>query len=169
MLQTFKKATASALAEIEEEKKVRKTHELFLLFSMGSQFDHLIKQKLDSLGVYCLVADPAMVKADDIKKVAPIGIVLSGGPASAYELPPFDGKIFDMGIPVLGVCLGFQMWAHYLGAAVTLSEKREFGTHTFKFADDNPLFYGIPKESKVMETHGDIISARGGSAFGGNF
>ena len=111
MLQTFKKATVDALAEIAEEKKVRKTGELFLLFSMGSQFDHLIKQKLDALGVFCLVADPASVTADDVRLINPIGIILSGGPASAYEQPPFDGKIFDLDIPLLGVCLGFQMWA----------------------------------------------------------
>ena len=83
MLQTFKQATEAALREIAEEKKIRQTDELFLLFSMGSQFDHLIKQKLDSLGVFCLVADPAAVKAEDIKKISPTGIILSGGPASA--------------------------------------------------------------------------------------
>lgn len=145
------------MAEIAEEKKIRKTNELFLLFSMGSQFDHLIKQKLDSLGVFCLVADPAQVKADDVKKITPTGIILSGGPASAYEAPPFDTEIFDLGIPVLGVCLGFQMWAHHIGVEVSLSQKREFGTHTFNLWGDSPLFAGLPKQSKVMETHGDII------------
>lgn len=168
MLQTFKKSTVEALAEISEEKKIRKTTELFLLFSLGSQFDHLIKQKLDSLGVFCLVADPATVTAEDVTKLAPTGIILSGGPASAYEEPPFDGKIFDLGIPVLGVCLGFQMLAHHIGVKVSLSPKREFGTHTFrksaealakdgKGLSDSPLFAGLPKEFKVMETHGDII------------
>ncbi|MDE2311923.1 MAG: glutamine-hydrolyzing GMP synthase [Patescibacteria group bacterium] len=158
MLQTFKQADHQTLADIAEEKRVRKTDELFLLFSLGSQFDHLIKQKLDTLGVFCLVADPASVTADDVKKLAPKGIILSGGPASAYELPPFDGKIFDLGIPVLGVCLGFQMWAYHIGVPVTLSEKREFGTHTFNFSGDNPLFAGVPAKSPVMETHGDIIN-----------
>lgn len=158
MLQTFKKATNEALTEIAEEKKARKTQELFLLFSMGSQFDHLIKQKLDALGIFCLVADPASVTAEDVKKVNPIGIILSGGPASAYELPPFDGKIFDLGIPTLGVCLGFQVWAFHIGVPVTLSHKREFGTHTLKINSPSPLFDGLPKESKAMETHGDIIN-----------
>src|ERR1051326_8348262 len=138
MLQTFKKATPEALKEITEEKRVRKTDELFLLFSMGSQFDHLIKQKLDALGVFCLVADPASVGADDVKMVKPIGIILSGGPASAYEQPPFDGAIFDLGIPVLVVCLGFQMWAHHIGVKVFLSDKREFGTHTFTASQTTP-------------------------------
>ncbi|MDR3643022.1 MAG: gamma-glutamyl-gamma-aminobutyrate hydrolase family protein [Candidatus Doudnabacteria bacterium] len=165
MLQTFKHATAEALAEIAEEKKVRSTNELFLLFSMGSQFDHLIKQKLDALGVFCLVADPASVSADDVRQINPNGIILSGGPASAYEQPPFDGKIFDLGIPVLGICLGFQMWAHHIGVKVSLSAKREFGTHTFTATQKTPaqqtnfkLFAGLPSQFKVMETHGDIIS-----------
>lgn len=157
MLQTFKKSAPEALAEITEEKKIRKTSELFLLFSLGSQFDHLIKQKLDSLGVFCLVADPATVTAEDVTKLDPTGIILSGGPASAYEEPPFDGKIFDLGIPVLGVCLGFQMLAHHIGVKVSLSPKREFGTHVFKGLSDSSLFAGLPKEFKVMETHGDII------------
>ncbi len=157
MLQTFKKSTPEALAEVAEEKKIRKTSELFLLFSLGSQFDHLIKQKLDELGVFCLVADPASVSADDVTLLAPTGIILSGGPASAYEEPPFDGKIFDLGIPTLGVCLGFQMLAHHIGVKVSLSPKREFGTHVFKGLTDSPLFTGLPKEFKVMETHGDII------------
>ncbi len=158
MLRTFKKATLETLAEIAEEKNIRKTDELFLLFSMGSQFDHLIKQKLDALGVFCLVADPASVTVGDVKKINPIGIILSGGPASAYELPTFDGKIFNLGIPLLGICLGFQMWAYHIGVPVTLSEKREFGTHTFILSVTSALFDGLPKLSKVMETHGDIIN-----------
>ncbi len=158
MLQTFKKATAEALAEIVEEKKIRKTDELFLLFSMGSQFDHLIKQKLDALGVYCLVADPASVTADDVKKLNPIGIILSGGPASAHaEPPPFDREIFDTQIPTLGICLGYQTWAHYVGVPVTSSDKREFGTHLFKRNGDCDLLEGLPMEFKVLESHGDKI------------
>ncbi len=157
MLQTFKSATAEALAEINEEKQIRKTNELFLLFSMGSQFDHLIKQKLDSLGVFCLVADPATVSAEDVKILMPTGIILSGGPASAYEQPPFDGKIFDLNLPTLGVCLGFQMWAHHIGVTVRLSDKREFGTHDFTLSEPSLLFQDIPNTSKVLESHGDII------------
>ena len=144
MLQTFKTASKEALAEIMEEKQIRKTNELFLLFSIGSQFDHLIKQKLDSMGVYCLVADPSTVTVNDIKQVKPTGIILSGGPASAYENPPFDGQIFDLHIPILGICLGFQMWAHHIGVTVKLSKKREFGTHDFTIFQTSPLTEGLP-------------------------
>jgi GMP synthase (glutamine-hydrolysing) len=157
MLQTLKHADDVTLKEIEEEKRVRKTDELFLLFSMGSQFDHLIKQKLDALSVFALVADPASVTAADVKKVNPIGIILSGGPASAYENPPFDENIFDIGIPVLGICLGYQIWAHHIGVPVKASDKREFGTHTFNIIKPSVLLEGLPTSSKVLESHGDKI------------
>jgi len=158
MLQTFKHASPEALAEIGEEKRIRQTDELFLLFSMGSQFDHLIKQKLDALGVYCLVADPAEAKTEDIKKLKPTGIILSGGPASAHaEPPPFDREIFDLGIPVLGICLGFQTWAYHIGVPVIASDKREFGTHEFSLSHSSPLFENWPKLSRVLESHGDRI------------
>jgi len=157
MLQTLTKISPQILKDIEDEKRVRRTNELFLLFALGSQFDHLIKQKLDSLGVFCLVADPSKIKAADVKKLAPIGIILSGGPASAYEYPPFDKKIFDLGIPLLGICLGFQMWAYHVGAKVKLSGHREFGAHDFTAIGKSLLFDGIPKSSKVLESHGDNI------------
>lgn len=159
MLSIFTKATPQALAEIAEEMKIRHTEHFILLFSMGSQFDHLIVQKLSKLGVFCVVADPASVKAEDVKKARPAGIILSGGPVSvAYdEPPPFDERVFDLGIPTLGVCLGFQMWAKYVGATVALHEKREYGVHTFKRIGDDPLFEGVAKESAVLETHGDSV------------
>ena len=158
MLTIFKAATPEALSEIAEEMRVRETKHFILLFSMGSQFDHLIVQQLAKLGVFAVVADPASVTADDVKKVAPAGIILSGGPASVFdEPPPFDNAIFDLGIPTLGVCLGFQMWAKHVGAPVTPHEKREFGVHTFKALGSDPLFEGIAKETKVLETHGDSV------------
>jgi GMP synthase (glutamine-hydrolysing) len=158
LLSIFKKATPEALEALAEELRVRKASKFILLFSMGSQFDHLIVQRLAKLGVYALVADPASVKADDVKKAAPAGVILSGGPASVFdEPPPFDDAIFDLGIPTLGVCLGFQMWAKHVGAPVTPHEKREFGVHTFKKKGEDPLFAGIPNETPVLETHGDAV------------
>ncbi|MCE9540985.1 glutamine-hydrolyzing GMP synthase [Candidatus Kaiserbacteria bacterium] len=158
MLSIFKGASEESLAQIAEEMAVRETKHFILLFSMGSQFDHLIVQQLAKLGIYALVADPASVKADDVRKASPAGIIVSGGPASVHdEPPPFDDAIFDLGIPTLGVCLGFQMLAKHVGAHVTPHEKREFGVHTFKVLATDPLFDGIPVESPVLETHGDAI------------
>jgi GMP synthase (glutamine-hydrolysing) len=158
MLRIFKQANPETLEEIAEEMRVRKTDKFILLFSMGSQFDHLIVQQLAKLGAFCIVADPASVKADDVKKAAPAGIILSGGPASVFdEPPPFDEKIFDLGIPTFGVCLGFQMWAKHVGAKVTPHEKREFGVHTFVQKGEDPLFAGIAPQTPVLETHGDSV------------
>ncbi len=159
MLQTLRSADDAALAAVNEEKKIRGTDEVFLLFSLGSQFDHLIKQRLDALGIFSLVADPSSITAADVTKIAPTGIILSGGPASAYEQPPFDAGILDLGIPTLGICLGFQVWAHHLGIPVTLSPKREFGIHTFTEKGASPLFDGLPESFEVLESHGDIIHA----------
>lgn len=161
MLYTFRGANEEALEEIKEEKRVRQTREIFLLFSLGSQFDHLIKQAVEKLGVFCLVADPNSVIAEDVKKVKPIGLILSGGPVSVYEEPPkFDEKIFDLKIPVLGICLGFQFWARHLGVKVTLADKREFGTHKLTILKpSSPLFQDCQTPMQVLYSHGDIVGA----------
>src|SRR3990167_5120359 len=159
MLSVLKKATSGAIQEIQDELRVRKTKHFILLFSMGSQFDHLIVQQLAKLGAFAVVADPASVTADDVKQANPAGIILSGGPASVHdEPPPFDNAIFDLGIPTLGVCLGFQMWAKHAGAKVTPQVKREFGVHTFRITIDSPLFECVAKETQVLESHGDSVS-----------
>ncbi|MEN9413423.1 MAG: hypothetical protein RLZZ342_510 [Candidatus Parcubacteria bacterium] len=158
MVAVFKKATPDTLAEIAEELRVRQTSKLIVLFSMGSQFDHLIVQQLAKLGVFCLVADPACVQAADIKKLAPAGIIVSGGPASVHaEPPPFDAKIFDIGIPVLGICLGFQMIAAHVGAKVATGDKREFGVHPLRISKADPLFRGMKRTTPVLQSHGDKI------------
>lgn len=159
MLETLGRVDNKALREIEKEKRIRKTSELFLLFSLGSQFDHLIKQVLNRLGVFCLVADPARVRAEDVRKVNPLGIILSGGPASVYlDPPPFDGRIFDLGIPVLGICLGFQLWAQHRGVKVVGGQKREFGVHGLNIKDrGSPLFQSCQARTPVLESHGDVI------------
>jgi GMP synthase (glutamine-hydrolysing) len=157
-LSIFKKASPEVLDALREEMRVRKTTKFILLFSMGSQFDHLIVQHLAKLGVYCLVADPASVKAVDVKAISPAGIILSGGPASVHdEPPPFDAKIFDIGIPVLGVCLGYQMWAKHVGARVAPGDKREFGVYPLTIKKKDPLFKGIKTKTPVLQTHGDKI------------
>src|SRR3972149_5994004 len=96
MLDTLKKATPVALAAIQEEMRVRKTNEVFLIFSEGSQFDHLVYQRAAKRGVYCLVADPAKVTAEDVLKVNPKGIVITGGPASvpSATAPPYPALFF---------------------------------------------------------------------------
>jgi GMP synthase (glutamine-hydrolysing) len=159
MLETLGIVTPTSLDEIAEEKRLRQTSELFLLFALGSQFDHLIKQSLEKLGVFCLVADPLRVTANDVRQVNPIGIILSGGPASVCaDSPPFDKAIFDVEIPVLGICLGFQLWAQHIGVKVMSANKREFGIHRLMIHDFDELFRGFPSTTDVLESHSDTVS-----------
>jgi GMP synthase (glutamine-hydrolysing) len=158
MIRTLGHVDAEVLAEIAEEKAIRQTDELFVLFSLGSQFDHLIKQHLDRLGVYCVVADSARVTAADIKRLAPKGLILSGGPVSVQLAPPpFDDAIFDLGIPTLGICLGFQLWAQHIGATVGAAITKEFGTHLLTVTKPEGLFAGLLATMPVLESHGDRI------------
>ncbi len=159
MLETLKRLDEESLRAIEEEMRVRKTREVFLLFPLGSQFDHLIRLMLAKIGVFCLAADPASITAEDVGRINPKGIILSGGPASVYlDPPPFDEEIFDLGIPTLGICLGFQLWAQHVGAKVVPSKKREFGVHNFVALEDgSPLFSKVKFEAKVLQSHGDKV------------
>jgi GMP synthase (glutamine-hydrolysing) len=158
MINTLTAVTPEVLKEIEDEKQLRQTQELFLLFAMGSQFDHLIKLALDRLGVYCLVADPASVRAADVRKLAPTGILVSGGPTSVSDQPPFDAGIYELGIPLLGICLGFQMWAAHRGAKVVAAGRREFGRHPIEISPQaSPLFGGVTSGSRVLQSHGERV------------
>ncbi|MBX4205009.1 MAG: gamma-glutamyl-gamma-aminobutyrate hydrolase family protein [Candidatus Doudnabacteria bacterium] len=158
MLNTLQALNDEAWAEIREEMAVRKTSEVFVLFPMGSQFDHLIKQGMENLGVFCLVADPNSVTVSDLRRLNPVGIILSGGPASVHSEPPkFDYEIFNLGIPVLGICLGFQMIAKHIGCIVEPASKREFGTHRLSLKCGSALFQNCPPQFNVVESHGDKI------------
>ncbi len=159
MISTLTKVDEAIMAEIGLEMELRRTNEVFVLFSLGSQFDHLIKLALDRLGVYCLVADPASITAEDVARLGPKGIILSGGPASAhaYEVP-LDTAIFALEIPVLGICLGFQLWAAYLGHKVGEAEKKEFGVHELAiYSPESLLFEDVMSGTKVVQSHGDMI------------
>lgn len=158
MLTTLTNSSPEALAEIAEEKRIRKTDSLVLLFSMGSQFDHLIAQQEAADGVFCLVVDPTKITAEDVASIMPNGIILSGGPASMHsEPPPFDYKIFDLGIPVLGICLGAQMIAKHIGMSVTPSDTREFGVESLRIHRGGILLRGCYDRTKVLQSHGDVI------------
>lgn len=160
MLDVFRQADKVSLAAISAEMEIRKTDEIFLLFGLGSQFDHLIYQQVSKRGVFCLVADPATVTAEDVRALKPKGIILSGGPASVVtEPPPFDDAIFTLGIPVLGICLGFQKWAKHVGVDVKAGDQKEFGSHVMTITGHSPLLQGLKARTTVLQSHGDKISS----------
>ena len=129
-----------------------------LVLDFGSQYTQLIARRIRELNVYCeLVAGDAAV--GDIAGRRPRGLVLSGGPSSVYDpgaLHP-DRGIYDLGIPILGICYGMQLLAHDLGGRVRPSQSREYGLASVVVDGDDGLFAGLPTEMPVWMSHGDVI------------
>ena len=126
------------------------SHELLLILDYGSQFTQLIARRARELGVYAEIVDPRLTRAQ-IEKRAPRGIVLSGGPSSVLEqgAPGLDSGILGMGIPVLGICYGFQLLARDLGGRVTPSARREYGEATLAVEQAGRLLAGVDPTSRV--------------------
>ena len=138
--------------------------ELVLIFDFGSQFGQLIARRVRELNVFCQVVRHD-VTAARVKELNPKGIIFSGGPASVYEpgAPHCDPKIFDLGIPVLGICYGMQLACHVLGGSVGAgAQTREYGRATLTVTDPNAIFRGYPKESTVWMSHGDQVQTIAG-------
>ncbi len=127
-----------------------------LIIDFGSQVTQLIARRIREFGIYCEVKNPD-VKIAEIKKAR--AIILSGGPASVYEknAPTIDKKIFDLGIPILGICYGEQLICHLLGGKVGKSFEREFGKAEIEIISNSKLFKSV-KNKQVWMSHGDHIS-----------
>ncbi len=131
-----------------------------LILDYGSQFTQLIARRIREDQVYCEIHPPTL-PLDAIRRMAPRGIVLSGGPASVLEpgAPVLDPAIVELGIPVLGVCYGLQLLAHHLGGLVEKSSDREYGRAVLKLERDDALFAGTGPgaEHVVWMSHGDRV------------
>jgi GMP synthase (glutamine-hydrolysing) len=137
------------------------TNELVLIFDFGSQFGQLIARRVRELNVFCQVVRHD-ISAARVKELAPKGIIFSGGPMSVYEpgAPKCDPAIFDLDIPVLGICYGMQLACHVLGGQVGGgAHTREYGRATLTVSDANTLFRAYPRESTVWMSHGDQVQA----------
>ncbi|MBN8543981.1 MAG: glutamine-hydrolyzing GMP synthase [Alphaproteobacteria bacterium] len=137
-------------------------HERILILDFGSQVTQLIARRVREAGVYSEIR-PCTISLADIKAFGAKGIILSGGPASVHEdySPTVDKGIFDLGIPLLGICYGEQLMCNLLGAAVTPGNTREFGRAMVSVVDDNALFKGVwvkGQTSQVWMSHGDKIN-----------
>lgn len=132
--------------------------EKILIIDYGSQYSQLIARRIREMEVYCEIK--SKIDVNNIDKSIK-GIIFSGGPASVYEkgAPSIDKKIFDLNIPILGICYGMQLITYLNGGTVEKSSKREFGKATLEITDTtNPLFSGIPEKSLVWMSHGDHIT-----------
>ena len=128
-----------------------------VVLDFGAQYSQLIARRIREQKVFSVVL-PFNAKLDEIRSYHPAGIVLSGGPSSVYDkgAPHADKKVFDLGVPVLGICYGLQFMVYALGGKVTPSAKREYGHAKVEVeAADSPLFHNLPRQLSVWMSHGD--------------
>jgi GMP synthase (glutamine-hydrolysing) len=133
--------------------------EKILILDFGSQYTQVIARRVRECHVYSEIL-PFHTKASAIAKLKPSGIILSGGPASVYapKAPQADRKIYDLGIPILGICYGMQLIAHSLGGKVERSTQREYGPGKLKGDAGCALFHKLPATLDVWNSHGDKIT-----------
>lgn len=131
---------------------------MILIIDFGSQYNQLIARRVRENRVYCQIESPN-VSIDYIKKLNPKGIILSGGPSSIYEKhsPRINKAVFDLGIPVLGICYGMQFMIGALGGTVKRADKREYGFAALFIKNHMDLFNGVNKKTKCWMSHGDSI------------
>ena len=136
-----------------------KKQELVLVVDFGAQYAQLIARRVRQAQVYSEIVPSSMSIAKMLEK-KPKAIILSGGPSSVYEAgaPTLDSKIFEAGIPIFGICYGFQVMAAALGGVVTKTGKSEFGRTTLSHKSNSKLLAGLPKDFSVWMSHGDSVT-----------
>jgi len=129
------------------------SHELILVLDFGGQYNQLIARRVREANVYCEVL-PYNVSIDRIKEKSPKGIIFTGGPASVLDsnAPKCDKEVFNLGIPILGICYGMQLMSHMLGGDVAKASSREYGKTDITLSE-NILFSGIEKETSCWMSH----------------
>ena len=129
-----------------------------LVVDFGAQYAQLIARRVREANVYSEIV-PSHITAGEVKAKAPAAIILSGGPSSVYaeNAPKFDGEILKLGIPVFGICYGFQVMANTLGGTVTKTGKSEFG-RTKLIGKESKLLKELPLEQLVWMSHGDAVT-----------
>ena len=134
------------------------SHQLVMVLDFGGQYNQLIARRVRESGVYCEVY-PYDISIEKIKEKNPIGIIFTGGPNSVYEdgAPTVDPEIFEIGIPVLGICYGAQLISSVLGGHVTSPDNREYGSTKTIIENRNPLFKGISEFLITWMSHTDYI------------
>ena len=134
-------------------------HELILVIDFGGQYNQLIARRVRECGVYCEII-PYTYTLEQIKAKNPKGIIFTGGPNSVYaeETPKVDAGVFELGIPVLGICYGHQFMAHTLGGHVESAGISEFGKTSLELQNDCSLFKGVEGKNICWMSHNDYVS-----------
>jgi GMP synthase (glutamine-hydrolysing) len=134
--------------------------EQIVILDFGSQYTQVIARRVRECNVYSVILRYD-TPAKAIAALAPRGIILSGGPSSVYaaDAPLPHAKIFELGVPVLGICFGVQLFAQFLGGRVEKGQKREYGKGTLRVTDRQcALFGNLPKSLQVWNSHGDKLT-----------
>ena len=133
--------------------------ELVIVVDFGGQYNQLIARRVRECNVYCEVV-PFNKALTAIEEKQPKGIIFTGGPNSVYGegAPQIERRIFELGIPVLGLCYGMQLMAHTLGGKVEAADKREFGKTETHFDTSAALFKGLPDSAITWMSHVDYVA-----------
>ena len=135
------------------------SREVVAIIDFGSQYGQLIARRVREHKVYSQIYQPT-VKIETLAQIGVKGIILSGGPASvtASGAPTCDRRIFELGVPVLGICYGMQIGCKILGADVAPAHSREYGRTELTITDRSDLFAGLSEHTTVWMSHGDQVN-----------
>ncbi len=127
-----------------------------VVLDFGAQYSQLIARRVREQNVFSVVL-PYNSAIEEIRNQSPLGIILSGGPSSVYDkdAPSADPRVFELGLPVLGICYGLQFMAHALGGKVRAAKHREYGHAQVELMADSELFRSLPRTLEVWMSHGD--------------
>ncbi|WRB56847.1 glutamine-hydrolyzing GMP synthase [Helicobacter pylori] len=131
---------------------------MILVLDFGSQYTQLIARRLRESGIYAEIV-PFFESIENIQKKAPKGLILSGGPASVYAKDAYkpNGKIFDLNVPILGICYGMQYLVDFFGGVVVGANEQEFGKAVLEITQDSVIFEGVKTKSLVWMSHMDKV------------
>ncbi len=145
-------------SSVETQSKLGQSSptESIVILDFGAQYTQLIARRIREQNVFSVVL-PCTAKLDEVRSHAPAGIVLSGAPWSVYDkdAPPADARLFELGVPVLGICYGLQFMVHTLGGRVRPADKREYGHAEVEVVAESVLFQGLARKLPVWMSHGD--------------
>jgi len=136
-----------------------KQTDCIIILDFGSQYTQVIARRIREARVFSEIL-PYHVSAEEVMRGAPRGLILSGGPASVYstDAPQPDPGIFELPIPILGICYGMQLLARHFGGEVARGKEREFGRGLLEVTKQNELFQGLPPQLEIWNSHGDRIN-----------
>ncbi|MBD3921049.1 glutamine-hydrolyzing GMP synthase [Paenibacillus sp. PR3] len=137
---------------------MNKPNEIIVVLDFGGQYNQLIARRIRDLGVYSELL-PYNTSAEKLRAINPKGIVFSGGPASVYEenSPLVDPEVYNLGVPIFGICYGMQMMSHQLEGKVERAGKREYGKAEVDFVSEFALTSGLDAKQTVWMSHSDLV------------